>query len=289
MGARTFDHGNTKTTPVFSHRYEAAFISVQTRGTPGGLTTDDLVSSWFHACIVSSKTKSLTEYFPIKGAATSKYISHQQPASSITKPSKTNSYQSSLFKMIYSKLLSLSTLAFLPLSLAAPASAPEPLSAATAAIEWTPINFEGKTLYINSAAVAMSANPTEEAKQALRMGDAPDSDTCDGTTLDPHPPPFANTADCAVIRDWTRTQNTYWGVWDNTPDTHGVLYYGTCVFEAGTRNIQTTWIGSSNIADITMLALNRWQSGGVVASQGQTECDNNGIGTSTVRWTIKHS
>lgn len=57
----------------------------------------------------------------------------------------------------------------------------------------------------------------------------------------------------------TRGLNTYYGVWDNTPDTHGVLYYGTCVFEAGTRNIQETWIGSSNIADITELALNKWQ------------------------------
>ncbi|KAH4260851.1 hypothetical protein HBI81_081930 [Parastagonospora nodorum] len=191
--------------------------------------------------------------------------------------------------MIYSKLLSISTLALLPLSFAAPAPAPEPLSAATTAIQWIPIEFNGKTLYLNSAVVAVSANPAKGADVTILNNNAPDSDTCDGTTLDPHPAPFANTADCAVIRDWTRTQNSYWGVWDNTPDTHGLLYYGTCVFEAGTRNIYETWIGSSNIADITELALNRWQSGGVVASQGQTECDNRGIGTSTVRWTIKHS
>ncbi|KAI4629451.1 uncharacterized protein J4E87_003715 [Alternaria ethzedia] len=190
--------------------------------------------------------------------------------------------------MISSKLLSLSSLALLPLAFAAPAPAPIPLSAANAAIQWIPIDFNGKTLYLNSAAVVVSANPGDVATRALLTG-SPDSDTCDGTTLDPHPAPFANTADCAVIRDYTRGLNTYYGVWDNTPDTHGVLYYGTCVFEAGTRNIQETWIGSSNIADITELALNKWQSGGVVASQGQTECDNSGIGKSTVRWTIKHS
>ncbi|KAI4954495.1 hypothetical protein J4E91_002208 [Alternaria rosae] len=160
--------------------------------------------------------------------------------------------------MISSKLLSLCTLALLPVAFAAPAPAPEPLSAANAAIHWIPIDFNGKTLYLNSAVVVVSVNPGEVATRALLTG-SPDSDTCDGTTLDPHPAPFANTADCAVIRDYTRGLNTYYGVWDNTPDTHGVLYYGTCVFEAGTRNVQTTWIGSSNIADITELALNKWQ------------------------------
>lgn len=104
--------------------------------------------------------------------------------------------------MISSKLLSLSTLALLPLAFAAPAPAPapEPLSAANAAIQWIPIDFNGKTLYLNSAAVVVSANPGDVATRALLTG-SPDSDTCDGTTLDPHPAPFANTADCAVIRD----------------------------------------------------------------------------------------
>ena len=103
--------------------------------------------------------------------------------------------------MIYSKLLSISTLALLPLSFAAPAPAPEPLSAATAAIQWIPIEFNGKTLYLNSAVVAVSANPAKGADVTILNNNAPDSDTCDGTTLDPHPAPFANTADCAVIRD----------------------------------------------------------------------------------------
>jgi hypothetical protein len=56
------------------------------------------------------------------------------------------------------------------------------------------------------------------------------------------------------------THDVEYGVWTRTPDTHGVLYYGTCVFEAGTRNIvDSLWIGSTNIADITRAALNRWQ------------------------------
>ena len=97
--------------------------------------------------------------------------------------------------MISSKFLSLSALALLPLAFAAPAPAPEPLSAANAAIQWIPIDFNGKTLYLNSAAVVVSANPGDVATRALLTG-SPDSDTCDGTTLDPHPAPFANTALC---------------------------------------------------------------------------------------------
>lgn len=57
------------------------------------------------------------------------------------------------------------------------------------------------------------------------------------------------------------TQGTYYGVWTNTPDTHALFYYGTCVFEAGTRNLYYTWIGSSNIRDIMTLAMDKWQVG----------------------------
>jgi hypothetical protein len=151
---------------------------------------------------VSSKTESLTHIFLYKAVPPlDKSCTSISSINSITKPSKSDSYQSSLFKMISFKVLSVSTLALLPLSFAAPAPAPEPLSAATAAIQWIPIDFNGKTLYLNSAVVAVSANPVEGAKLALLNGNAPDSDTCDGTTLDSHPAPFANTADCAVIRD----------------------------------------------------------------------------------------
>ncbi|KAL5326219.1 hypothetical protein ACEPPN_007357 [Leptodophora sp. 'Broadleaf-Isolate-01'] len=178
------------------------------------------------------------------------------------------------------------------MSFAAPAPAPETISVATAAIDWTPVDFNGKTIYINSAAIVVSSiNPAKKAARDLASRATPDNDTCGGSTINSHPAPFANTADCAVIRDWAGTQNTWWEIWNNTRDTHGILYYGTCVFEAGTRVIGgATWIGSTDIRDLTRDALNKWQSGGVVAAQGEMECDNSGrLETSTTRWTIKHS
>ncbi|KAH7392197.1 hypothetical protein DE146DRAFT_766330 [Phaeosphaeria sp. MPI-PUGE-AT-0046c] len=200
--------------------------------------------------------------------------------------------------MVSSKLLSLSALTLLPLSLAAPTPVADGLTARNTDIEWIPINFNGKTIYQNNAVVEVaSINPTEEVKERLRrqegLPNSTTNDQCDGAEVNSHPPPFANTADCAAIRDWAGTQNAYYGVWDNTPDTHALWYAGTCVFEAGTRNLYKTWIGSSNVRDIMTLAINKWQSGGVLASQGTTHCKNSGTtnaagGISKVSWTIKH-
>jgi hypothetical protein len=101
--------------------------------------------------------------------------------------------------MVSSKLLSLSALTLLPLSLAAPALAPETISAATAAVSWTPVEFEGDTIYVNSAAIMHgSLNPAEEVTKLLRRTPT-SNDCCDGTTNNPHPAPFANTADCWAI------------------------------------------------------------------------------------------
>ncbi|KAH7330140.1 hypothetical protein BKA65DRAFT_554130 [Rhexocercosporidium sp. MPI-PUGE-AT-0058] len=214
--------------------------------------------------------------------------------------------------MVSSKILGLSALALFPMSFAAPAPVPETISAATAAIDWVPFDFNGKTVYVNSAAIVGSSIDTaKKAARDLARRARPDNDTCGGSSINSHPSPFANTADCAVIRDWAGTQNTWWGIWNNTPDTHGVLYYGTCVFEAGTRNLWESWIGSTDIRDLTRDALNKWQagsiypdkrlvtlltdnlkSGGNVAAQGEMQCDNVNspeFGTSTTRWTIKHS
>ncbi|KAH9204395.1 putative necrosis-inducing factor-domain-containing protein [Leptodontidium sp. 2 PMI_412] len=196
--------------------------------------------------------------------------------------------------MVSSKILGLSALALLPMSFAAPAPAPAPqtISAATAAIDWTPVDFNGQTIYINSAAmVGSSINPAKKAARDLAKRFVPDNDNCGPSSIDSHPAPFANTADCAAIRDWAGTQNTYWEIWDNTRDTHGVLYLGTCVFEAGTWNNVVTWIGSTDVRDLTRDAINKWQSGGVMAAQGQMGCDNadSPVGESSTRWTIKHS
>lgn len=104
--------------------------------------------------------------------------------------------------MVSSKILGLSALVLLPMSFAAPAPAPETISVATAAIDWTPVDFNGKTIYINSAAIVVSSiNPAKKAARDLASRATPDNDTCGGSTINSHPAPFANTADCAVIRD----------------------------------------------------------------------------------------
>ena len=100
--------------------------------------------------------------------------------------------------MIPSKLLSLSTMALVPLALSAPTAEPE----------WAPVAFKDTTIYVNSAAIAVvSSNPKEKARRALLPRE---SDYCDGTTVNYHPPPFANTADCIYIRDcksWVFEEN----------------------------------------------------------------------------------
>ncbi|KAG4431328.1 hypothetical protein IFR05_013189 [Cadophora sp. M221] len=188
-------------------------------------------------------------------------------------------------------MLPLSILALLPIASAAPT--PDIVASSTEAIDWIPVDFEGKTLYVNSAAlVESSVNPAKKSERSL-LRRAPGSDTCGGSSFNSHPAPFASTADCGVIRDWAGTENTYWGVWNNTPDTHDLWYYGSCVFEAGTRNILDTYIGSTDVRDVIRDALNKRQSGGVVASQGSMGCENSGSlikgGPSLVNWKIKHS
>lgn len=108
--------------------------------------------------------------------------------------------------MVSSKFLSLSALTLLPLSLAAPAAVPETIPAATAAVSWTPVEFEGDTIYVNSAAIIYSSpNPAEEVTKNLRRVPI-SSDCCDGTTNNPHPAPFANSADCWAVHDCKLTE-----------------------------------------------------------------------------------
>ncbi|KAH7413968.1 hypothetical protein DE146DRAFT_741568 [Phaeosphaeria sp. MPI-PUGE-AT-0046c] len=174
-------------------------------------------------------------------------------------------------------------LAVLPLSLAAPAPVPE-------TITWIPFDeINGQTIYQNSAIIAeASLNFEKEAVRSLERR-APDNDTCDGATVNSHPQPFANTADCAALCDWAAGQTTYWTIRTLTPDSHGLWYLGTCVFEAGTENAFLTWVGSTNMRDIMTWAIDKWQSGGVVASTGETHCENKNGGIPAVKWTVKHS
>ncbi|KAH6711332.1 hypothetical protein BKA61DRAFT_676542 [Leptodontidium sp. MPI-SDFR-AT-0119] len=166
--------------------------------------------------------------------------------------------------MIFPRMLPLSILALVPISSAAPT--PESVASSTDAIDWIPVAFEGKTLYVNSAAlVESSIDPAKRAARSL-LRRAPDSDACGGSSFNSHP---------ALLFCHCRL--------------HGLWYYGSCVFEAGTRNIFDTYIGSTDVRDVIRDALNKWQSGGVVASQGSMGCDNANGGSSLVNWKIKHS
>lgn len=94
--------------------------------------------------------------------------------------------------MVSSKFLALSALAVLPLSLAAPAPVPE-------TVNWIAVDeFNGQTVYQNSAVVIEgSVNPEKEVARSLERR----NDRCNGATVNSHPQPFANTADCVALRD----------------------------------------------------------------------------------------
>jgi len=123
------------------------------------------------------------------------------------------------------------------------------------------------------------STPEKETARSLERRD----DRCNGATVNSHPQPFANTGDCIALRDCksqhspthfsrvfifrglaidsspgaARTKGT-WSVRIGTPDSHGLWYLGTCVFETGTKNVFTTWIGNENMRDIMTMAIDRW-------------------------------
>ncbi|KAH9220680.1 hypothetical protein DL95DRAFT_403923 [Leptodontidium sp. 2 PMI_412] len=172
--------------------------------------------------------------------------------------------------MIFPRMLPLSILALVPISSAAPT--PESVASSTDAIDWIPVAFEGKTLYVNGAAlVESSIDPAKRAARSL-LRRTPDSDACGGSSFNSHPALL-----CCHCR------------------LHGLWYYGSCVFEAGTRNIFDTYIGSTDVSYLQHRneygdkLLTNAKSGGVVASQGSMGCDNANGGSSLVNWKIKHS
>ncbi|CZT10904.1 uncharacterized protein RAG0_15225 [Rhynchosporium agropyri] len=191
--------------------------------------------------------------------------------------------------MITPRILCLSALALIPLAAAAPS--PAPFTAANADQNWTPVDFKGHTIYINNAAIIGSAeNRAIKVFRGVFGNVGPDSDTCQDSSFDPHPAPFANTADCQIISDWAATVNTFWEVWGNTDDFHPIVRSGNCVFISGTKNVSGTWIGSTDIKEIISAALTKLQYNGNVAAQGEMPCDNGGLrvlGQSKVRWAIK--
>ncbi|KAF5505096.1 hypothetical protein CGCS363_v004281 [Colletotrichum siamense] len=156
--------------------------------------------------------------------------------------------------------------------------------------DWVPFEFQGKTLKVNPAALNITKAPGEVSVKVIT------NDCCGGSSFVGTGAPYPNVGDCAVIRDWAYTLNQYWSIWTNTPDYHGVVVYGTCVFGAGTRNTYDTYIGSSDIGDLVRDAINGHSSNGVVNCAGDMGCENQCTqsgcpfsGRSAVFWKMQHN
>lgn len=116
--------------------------------------------------------------------------------------------------------------------------------------DWIPFDYQGKTIKVNPAALNYTKNPDVFSVSVLT------NDCCGGSSFVGTGAPYPDIGDCAVIRDWAYGLNVYWSIWTNTPDYHGIAFYNTCVFGAGTRNIYDTYIGSSDIGDLIRDSIN---------------------------------
>lgn len=130
-------------------------------------------------------------------------LTSKQNHQSLSPLPKSSHLQSKSFAMFFSGFLPLSILALLPIAFAAPAPAPTPdtvqVASSVAAIDWIPVDFEGKTLYVNSAAiVGTSVNLAKKVVRVLRRST---TDRCGGSTFNPLSAPPAYVSDCRVIQD----------------------------------------------------------------------------------------
>ncbi|PVH73897.1 hypothetical protein DL98DRAFT_605988 [Cadophora sp. DSE1049] len=194
--------------------------------------------------------------------------------------------------MVSSRTLRLALLTLLPLSFAAPTPSPavETVASSTEPVDWLPIEYKGHTLYVNSAAlIDTSVNPAKKVKRSLQPRSG--GERCGASNgFSGIPAPWANANDCWVIHDYGRDHNTYWGVWDHTSTTHPVLTAGSCVFEAGTKNIYVTYLGSYDVADVVFNAIKNLGNNGLVGAQGDMGCENTAeLRGSKVNWKLKHS
>ena len=110
--------------------------------------------------------------------------------------------------------------------------------------DWVPVEFKGKTIMYNPAAFNASSEDTEGAVSVKRD----DNDVCKDSSYHGTDGPWPNESDCATLGEWASRQKTAWRVQGNTPDYHGVVYAGTYVFGAGTKNFFGAQIGSSDIS-----------------------------------------
>jgi Ecp2-like pathogen effector protein (putative necrosis-inducing factor) len=129
--------------------------------------------------------------------------------------------------------------------------------------EWVSVEFQGKTVTYDPAALDFSGQGTskraDDSGAHLFRRAVCGNDCCGGSSFNPQAGPFARVSDCLVIRDWAYAQNRPFSIWTNTPDYHGVVFAGSCAFGAGTRNVQETFVGSSDIGDLTRDGINIWQ------------------------------
>ncbi|WQF79015.1 Putative Ecp2 effector protein [Colletotrichum destructivum] len=164
--------------------------------------------------------------------------------------------------------------------------------------DWVPVKFQGKILKYNPAALNTSVvihNPPGSDGGDMSTA-VITNDCCGGSSFSGTASPWPTQGDCAVIRDWAYTLNTYWSIWTNTPDYHGVIVYGTCVFGAGTRNVYDTYVGSSDMADLVRDGINRFANNGLVGAAGEMGCENSCTqsgcpfsGRSSVFWKLQRA
>lgn len=110
--------------------------------------------------------------------------------------------------------------------------------------DWITVEFKGKTISYNPAAFNASSEDTESAATVKRD----DNDICGDSSYSGTQGPWPNESDCTTLGEWASRQKNTWDVQGNTPDYHGIIYAGTCIFGAGTRNFFGAQIGSFDIS-----------------------------------------
>lgn len=121
--------------------------------------------------------------------------------------------------------------------------------------DWVSVDFKGKTIEYNPAAFNASSEDIENMVPAKR-GD--NNDYCGDSSYSGTEAPWPNESDCATLGDWVSRENKYYDVWANTPDFHGIIRAGTCVFGAGTKNFLGAKIGSTDISAAISESISRF-------------------------------
>ena len=125
---------------------------------------------------------------------------------------------------------------------------------------WISVQFQGKTITYNPAVFQSSGDSTSTSHNGglSTLSASCTNDCCGQSSFGGTAAPWAHEGDCAAIRDWAYAQNTRFSVWGATPDYHGIVFAGTCAFGAGTENWYNTYIGSSDIGDLTRDGINQF-------------------------------